>query len=139
MKETTMQAQPYLFFDGRCDEAIEFYRGAVGAEVEMMLRFKDAPPPHQCQPGTENKVMHANLRVGESTVLVSDGHCEGKMNFQGFGISLTVATEAEADRMFANLSAGGEVRMPLDKTFFSARFGMCVDHFGVLWMVYMAK
>ena len=132
-----MQIQPYLFFDGRCDEAIEFYRGTLGAEVTMLMRFKDGPEPRS--PGTEDKVMHADLRIGETTVLVSDGRCLGHPNFQGFALSLTVPNESEAERLFAALGDGGQVRMPMTKTFFSTRFGMVFDRFGVLWMIYVAS
>ena len=136
-----MQVQPYIFFDGRCEEALEFYRGALGAEVTMVMRFKDSPEPSQpgmFPPGSENKVMHAAFRVGDTTLLASDGRCLGQPTFQGFSLSLTVATEAEADRLFASLVKGGQVQMPLAKTFFSARFGMVADRFGVSWMVYVA-
>ena len=133
-----MQVQPYLFFDGRCEEAIAFYRRALGAEVEMLMRFKDAPEPGMTPPGSADKVMHASLKIGGSMVLASDGQCGGKPSFQGFSLSLTVATETEADRSFAALSDGGQVHMPLGKTFFSSRFGMLADRFGVGWMVYVA-
>ncbi len=131
-----MQIQPYLFFDGRCDEAIEFYRGALGAEVTMLMRFKDSPEP--VSHGNEDKVMHANLRIGETTVLASDGRCQGRASFQGFALSLTVASESEAERLFAALGDGGQVQMPMTKTFFSPRFGMVADRFGVSWMIYVA-
>jgi PhnB protein len=130
--------QAYLFFDGRCEEAIEFYRRALGAEVNMLMRFKDSPEPPQPgmhPPDSENKVMHASLRIGETTVMASDGRCTGKPNFQGFSLTITVPTEAEANRLFAALSDGGQVQMPLAKTFFSPRFGMVTDRFGVLWMI----
>jgi PhnB protein len=131
-----MFVQPYVFFDGRCEEAVEFYRHALGAEVKMLMRFKEAPiPPGMISPGSENKVIHATLRIGETEVLVSDGRCLGKPSFQGFALSITVANEAEADRVFAALAEGGEVQMPLGKTFFSPRFGMVADRFGVSWMV----
>ena len=136
-----MLVQPYLFFDGRCEEAIEFYKRAVGANVAMLVRFKDSPdppPPGMVPPGSENKVMHATLTIGESTVMASDGECGGKPSFQGFSLSLTVANESEADRAFAALVDGGTVRMPLTKTFFSPRFGMLTDRFGVGWMVNVA-
>jgi PhnB protein len=137
-----MQVQPYLFFDGRCEEAIEFYRRAVGAEVTMLMRFKDAPESQEsgaCQPpGAADKVMHASFSIGDSTVLASDGRCLGQPNFQGFSLSLTPADEAEAERLFASLGDGGQVQMPLAKTFFSPRFGMVTDRFGVSWMVYVA-
>ena len=136
-----MAIQPYLFLDGRCEEAIEFYRETLGAEVVMMLRFKDSPEPHRpgmLPPGAENKVMHATLRIGDSVVQASDGRCTGKPTFQGFALSLTVANEAEAERLFAALGHGGQVQMPLAKTFFSPRFGMVADRFGVSWMIYVA-
>lgn len=133
-----MQIEPYLFFEGRCEEAIEFYRGAVGATVTMLMRYgdaPDAPPPGMLPPGSENKVMHASLDIGGATVMVSDGGCGGKADFQGFSLALLVKTAEEADRAFAALADGGEVRMPLGPTFFSPRFGMLADRFGVGWMV----
>jgi PhnB protein len=129
--------QPYLIFGGQCEEAIEFYRQAIGAEVEMVMLHKDspeAPPPGMLEPGFENKVMHASFRVGGSTIMASDG-CDKGTGFSGFSLSLSVPTEAEADRAFAALSDGGQVTMPLGKTFFSPRFGMLVDRFGVAWIV----
>ena len=133
-----MQVQPYLFFDGRCEEAIAFYRKALGAEVEMLMRFKDAPESAMTPPGSADKVMHASLKIGGSMVLASDGHCGGKASFQGFSLSITAADDAEADRLFNALADGGQVQMPLAKTFFSSRFGMVADRFGVGWMVYVA-
>jgi PhnB protein len=130
-----MQIQPYLFFEGRCEEALGFYRKALGAEVTMLMRFKDSPERTMCRPGDENKVMHAAIRIGESTVLVSDGRCEGRPGFQGFSLSLIAADEAEAERLFTALAEGGQVQMPLAKTFFSSRFGMVADRFGVAWMI----
>jgi PhnB protein len=135
-----MQVQPYLFFDGRCEEAVEFYRGALGAEVTMLMRFKDSPEPHDgmVPPGAGDKVMHASLRIGDTTVLASDGRCLGQPSFQGFSLSLTAPEDAEAERLFATLADGGQVQMPLTKTFFSSRFGMVADRFGVSWMIYVA-
>jgi PhnB protein len=130
-----MQIQPYLFYNGRCDEAIEFYRAAVGAEVTMLMRFNDSPEP--TSHGTEEKVMHASLRIGDTTVLVSDGRCGGQLDFQGFALTLTVPDEADAERLFTALGDGGQVQMPLAKTFFSPKFGMVADRFGVLWMIYV--
>jgi PhnB protein len=133
-----MQVQPYLFFDGRCEDAIEFYRSKLGAKLEMMMRFKDSPEPAQpgmVPPGSEQKIMHACLRIGDTAVMASDGRCTGKPSFQGFSLSLTARDEAEAERLFAALSDGGQVQMPLTKTFFSPRFGMVGDRFGVSWMV----
>jgi PhnB protein len=136
-----MQVQPYLFFDGCCEEAVEFYRRALGAEVTMLMRFKDSPEPHDpgmVPPGAGDKVMHVSFRIGETTVLASDGRCEGRPSFQGFSLSLTVPQEAEAERLFAALADSGQVQMPLTKTFFSSRFGMVADRFGVSWMIYVA-
>jgi PhnB protein len=129
--------QPYIFFEGRCEEAIEFYKKALGAEVVMMMRFKESPmpPPPGVPPGSENKIMHARLHIGQNVLLVSDGRCSGKTVFQGFFMSVSVSTEAEVDRIFGALSDGGKVGMPLEKTFFSSRFGMLTDRFGVGWMV----
>jgi PhnB protein len=137
-----MQIQPYLFFDGRCEEALEFYRSALGAEVTMLMRFKESPeppPPGMVAPGSENKVMHSEFRIGDTTVMASDGHCQGKPSFQGFSLSLSVPNEAEADRLFGKLAEGGQVQMPLGKTFFSPKFGMVADRFGVGWMVIVAQ
>lgn len=134
-----MQVQPYLFFDGRCEEAIEFYRSKLGAEVGMLMRFKESPEPHQHAPGTDNKIMHAELRIGNNAVLASDGRCLGQPNFQGFALSLTAADDAEANRLFSALSDGGQVQMPLGKTFFASSFGMVADRFGVSWMVYVPQ
>ena len=137
-----MQVQPYLFFDGRCEEAAEFYRRTLGAEVVMQMRFKDGPEcqqPGMVPTGAEDKIMHMALRVGDAMVLASDGRCSGQPSFQGFALSLTAANEAEADRLFAALAKGGQVQMPLAKTFFSPRFGTVADRFGVSWMVYVAQ
>ena len=133
-----MAIEPYLFFEGCCEEALEFYRHALGAEVTMLMRNKESPeppPPGMLPPGSENKILHASFRVGDTVVMASDGMCSGKAGFQGFSLSLSVASKAEADKLFAGLSEGGEVRMPLSKTFFSPCFGMVTDRFGVSWMV----
>ncbi|HTJ02883.1 MAG TPA: VOC family protein [Methylovirgula sp.] len=131
-----MHLQPYLMFDGRCEEAYEFYRNAVGAEAGMMMRYKDAPGSSEMTPpGSENKIMHMEFRIGDSLVLASDGYCKGAPSFQGFNLVINAKDETEAKKLFAALSAGGEVRMPLDKTFFSPCFGMLADKFGVGWFV----
>src|SRR5215472_11221157 len=137
-EETFMQVQPYLNFDGRCDEALEFYKKAIGAKVGMLVRFKDAPDKSMISPGSEEKVMHSAVQVGDSTVLMSDGRCTGKPNFQGNALSISAKTEAEADRLFNGLADGGQVTMPLAKTFSSPKFGMVADKFGVGWMVLVA-
>jgi PhnB protein len=134
--------EPYLFFNGRCEEAIEFYRAAVGAEVLFLMRFKDSPEPAaqpgMLPPGSENKVMHSTLRIGASTVMASDGRCQGEASFAGFSLSFTAPDAAEADRAFAALAEGGKVLMPLSKTFWSPKFGMLSDQFGVGWMITVA-
>lgn len=140
-----MKVQPYLFFEGRCEEALEFYKTALGAEVTMLMRFKDNPeqpencstPPENCPTliDTADKVMHAAFRIGDTDLMASDGRCSGQVTHQGFSLSVTAADEAEAQRLFTNLSVGGQVQMPLTKTFFSPQFGMVADRFGVSWMV----
>jgi PhnB protein len=130
-----MPIQPYLSFEGRADEAIEFYKNALGAKVEMLLRFKEAPDQSMISPGSAEKVMHAALKIGDAFVLMSDGRNTGKPVFQGISLTLYAKDAAEADRLFNALAAGGEVRMPLAKTFFSPSFGMLADKFGVGWMV----
>ena len=130
--------EPYLFFNGSCEQALEFYRTALGAEVQFMMRYKESPeppPPGMMPPGFENKIMHASLRIGQATVMASDGCSAEKASFQGFFLSLSVASETEADRAFAALSGGGQVRIPLTKTFWSHCFGMVVDRFGIGWMI----
>jgi len=136
-----MNVQPHLCFEGRCDEALEFYRKALGAEVQFLLRFNEMPggcPPGSIAPGTENKVMHACVRIGDSTIMASDGRCTGKANFHGIALSITANSEAEADKLFGGLAEGGQVNMPLSKTFFSPKFGMLSDKFGVGWMISVA-
>jgi PhnB protein len=134
-----MQVQSYLFMDGRADEAIEFYKKTLGATVNMRMLFKENPDNAACAPGSENKIMHADISIGETRVLISDGHNKGQTNFQGFGLALTAKTGTEADKIFAGLAAGGNVTMPQTKTFFSPRFGMLADMFGVMWMILVAQ
>lgn len=137
-----MIIQPYLFFEGRCEEALAFYQKAIGAKIEMMMRNKESPeppPPGMLPPGTEGKIMHSEMRIGDSLVMASDGMCSGKMQFEGIFLSITLKSEADADRTFATLNEGGEVLMPLGKTFFSPRFGIVKDPFGVSWMIYVEK
>lgn len=134
-----MNIQPYLMFEGRCEEALEFYKKAAGAQVEMLMRYGESPEPtHPGLPaGSENKVMHSSFRIGESTIMASDGLCNGKPVFGGFSLSLNLKNEAQADESFAALSAGGSVMMPLQKTFWSPRFGMLTDRFGIHWMIHV--
>jgi PhnB protein len=137
-----MQIQPYLSFEGRCEEAIEFYRQALGAEVEVMLRYKDVPgagAQKKPAPGTENMVLHASLRIGGSSILASDGMGTGAAKFQGISLALTAKSIAEAEELFAKLSAGGAVLQPLQPTFFTTRFGLVADRFGVSWMITVAS
>ena len=136
-----MHIESYLFFNGRCEEAIAFYKRALGAEVLMLMRNNEAPepaPPGMLPPGSEEKVMHAKLRIGASHIMCSDGRCDGKPVFNGFSLSIDATNEAEADRLFAALAEGGTVQMPLAKTFWSPKFGMVADRFGVGWMVSVA-
>jgi PhnB protein len=136
-----MEVHTYLFFDGRCEEALDFYRKALGAEVTMLMRFKDSPEPPQpgMPPGSENKVMHASFRIGDTELMASDGGCTGAPRFGGFALSLNARDDAEAERLFATLAEGGQVQMPLAKTFFASRFGMLADRFGVGWMIMVAE
>lgn len=149
-----MQVQPYLYFDGRAEEALAFYKEALGAEVEALMRFKDMPDPSPTAtdgpfteskevlmappPGAEDKVLHASFRIGDTRVMASDGECQGQSKFQGFSLAITVPATADAQRLFAALSDGGQVQVPLTETFFSPSFGMVTDRFGVVWMVYVA-
>jgi len=143
MKQTLLQT--YLTFGGRCQEAVDFYRAALGAKVEMLMKFKDNPDhppegsPEQPTPGTlppdwGERIMHASLLVGGTRLMASDGCGESK-GFEGFALSLNPPDEAEARRLFAALSEGGQVTMPLGRTFWSPCFGMLTDRFGVGWMV----
>jgi PhnB protein len=134
---TMMNVQPYLLFTGRCEEALEFYRKALDAEVTFVMRYKDSPAPEMPK-GFENKILHANFRIGETQIMASDGRGDEEMNFQGFALTLNVATEAEADRYFSALENCGQVQMPLAKTFYSPKFGMVSDRFGILWMILTA-
>jgi PhnB protein len=134
-----MQVEPYLFFEGRCAEALDFYRKALGAEIVAMLRFRESPDPAMVMPGMEDKVMHALVRIGETTLMASDGRCQGAATFQGFALSVAVADEPEARTRFDALADGGQVMMPLGETFFAKRFGMVTDRFGVTWMVILPK
>jgi len=136
-----MQVQPYLNFDGRCEEAIEFYKKSLGAKVDMMMRMKENPEPQpgMSPPGTENKILHSAFHIGDTQVMASDGRCLGKAKFDGIMLSLSAKDKSEAERIFNALADGGKVQMPLAKTFFSPSFGMLADRFGVNWMVIVSQ
>ena len=132
------KVQPYLFFAGDCAQAVEFYRSKLGAKVNMLMRYSDSPEPpnpDMCPPGKENGVMHAAFEIGDSLIMASDDPTKTQSSFTGFMLSLSVANEAEADHVFGILAEGGQIKMPLMKTFYSPRFGMLADKFGVGWMV----
>ncbi|MDR3387496.1 PhnB protein [Burkholderia sp. GAS332] len=132
-----MDIQPYVFFNGRCEEALKFYGEAIGAEVIFQMRYKDAPPDAQSQmrPGTEDKIMHASIKSGSTIWMASDGHCDPQATFSGFSLSLTADDAASAEKYFNALAEGGSVTMPWQATFWSKGFGMVVDRFGLGWMV----
>jgi len=138
MSTTKTSVQSYLFFNGNCEQAVEFYKKALGAKVDFSMRYKESPekpPPGMVPPGAENKIMHTSFHIGDTLVMASDD-CSGESSrFQGFSLALSVPTEAEADKAFNALAEGGKVKMPLTKTFWSPRFGMLTDKFGVGWMV----
>ena len=133
-----MKTQTYLFFNGRCEEALDFYGDTFGAKVTALMRYKDGPAPTGAcalPPGSENKIMHSSMQIGENTVLASDGQCSGALDFKGFALTVDVPDDAKARELFDALSDGGTVQMPLAKTFFASSFGMVADRFGVPWMI----
>jgi len=132
-----MKVQAYLFFDGRCEEALEFYRAKLGAEVTMKMRYSESPepPPPECAPVSADKIMHSAFKLGDSIVMASDGMGTGKPEFKGVSLSISARDEADARKLFAGLSEGGQVQIPMAKTFFAPAFGMVADRFGVSWMV----
>ena len=136
-----MNIQPYLSFEGRAQEAIDFYKSALGATVDVIMHFKDAPPEMQAQmsPDSKDKIMHAAFHVGDTQVMASDGHCSGKASFSGVTLTLNAASNGEAEKLFGALGKGGQVTMPMSETFFAHRFGMVADKFGVNWMVLNPK
>jgi len=135
-----MQVQPYLFFDGRCEEALEFYRSALGAQITVLMRYKDSPEPQppECASIPGDKVMHANLQIGATQIMAADGQQPGEGSFKGFALTLAATDDVEARRLFDALSMDGQVQMPLGPTFFASSFGMLTDRFGVPWMVIKA-
>ena len=130
-----MNVEPYLFFEGRTEEALQFYQQKLGAKIEAIIRYKENPEPKYNPPNSENKVMHALFLVGDTKVMASDGNCTGKPSFQGFSLTFNAADEADAKRRFNALAEGGQVNLPLSETFFARSFGMVADRFGLNWMV----
>jgi PhnB protein len=130
-----MQIEPYLFFEGRTEEALEFYKQKLGAKIEAVIRYKENPEPKYNPPNSDDKVMHALFRIGDAKVMASDGNCTGKPSFQGFSLTYNAADEADAKRRFSALAEGGQVNLPLSETFFAKSFGMVADRFGLNWMV----
>jgi PhnB protein len=130
-----MQIEPYLFFEGRTEEALQFYQSKLGAKVEFLMRYKENPDPKYNPPNSDDKVMHSLFRIGDAKVMASDGNCSGKPSFQGFSLTFNAADEADAKRRFNALAEGGKVNQPLTETFFAKSFGMVADRFGVNWMV----
>lgn len=133
--DSNILVQPYLFFGGRCEEALEFYRTAIGVEIERLVRFKESPEPQGLPDCFDDKIMHASVRIGKTTIMVSDGQCEGDQNFDGFSLSITVPDAVQAENIFAALAEDGLIVTPLEKTFWAPKFGMLQDRFGVSWMV----
>jgi PhnB protein len=135
-----MNVEPYLNFDGHCEEALNFYRDAIGAQIHCMMRFSESPEPCEgMPPGYETKVMHALFAVGDSKLMASDCNCKGQASFQGISLTINCKDDAEAEQLFAALGAGGMVQMPMTETFFATKFGMVADKFGVSWMVIHQK
>jgi PhnB protein len=134
-----MNVQPYLSLEGRAEEAIAFYKSALGATVDVIMRFKDAPPEAQASPDSKDKIMHSAIRVGDTQIMLTDGQCSGKAVFSGITLTLNASGNAEAEALFHALGQGGKVTMPMTETFFAHRFGFCADKFGVNWMVLNPK
>ena len=136
-----MDVQPYLSFEGRAQEALDFYKSAVGATVDVIMHFKDAPPEVQAQmsPDSREKIMHAAFRLGDTQLFASDGRCTGKASFSGVSLTINAASNEEAEKLFGALGKGGQVTMPMSETFFAHRFGILADKFGVNWMILNPK
>lgn len=133
-----MRIEPYLFFHGRSEEAAAFYARALNAELHFAMRFSEAPeapPPGTVPPGHEDRIMHAELRIGQTTVMISDGGCRDTASFDGFALAISFPDTAEAARRFEALADGGEITMAFGPSFFSPGFGMLRDRFGVNWTV----
>jgi PhnB protein len=142
IRRQVMQVTPYLYFNGRCEEALSFYQQTIGARVECQMRFSDCPgelDPNMVPPGTEHRIMHAAFKLGETTIFAADGCASAEMKPAGFGLSLQTPDVAEAEQLFNALAWEGEVRMAMTKTFFSPSFGIVVDKFGVNWLIYVPQ
>jgi PhnB protein len=134
-----MKVETYLFFNGRCEEALEFYQKALGAKIVNKMRFSDSPDKSQCAPGTLDKIMHATFSIGETQLMASDGRCEGQPKFEGMSLTIGVKSPEEAEKLFKAIGEGGQVQVPMMETFFATRWGMVADKFGVSWMVLSEK
>jgi PhnB protein len=134
-----MRVQPYLVFDGRCEEALDFYKKATGAEIDRLMRWKDNPDKSMCTPSNADKIMHSQFRIGETEILASDGRNTGHPEFKGFALTVSTKDAAELDKLVASLGEGGTVTVPPAKTFFAERFGVLTDKFGVNWMLIVAR
>jgi len=134
-----MHVNPYVFFDGKCEEALDFYKSKLGAKVNVLMRYSENPNPAHNPPGSDEKVMHSEFQVGDSKIMASDGLCHGKPSFQGFSLTIQCASDAEAQRLYTALGEGGQVQMPLGPTFFAHSFGMVADKYGIGWMLIHPK
>lgn len=130
-----MHFSPYLNFDGHCKEAIEFYAELLGGEIVFMSTFAEAPDDEDISPGLKDKIMHAQLKIGDQVIMASDASPENYAIPQGIHITIGVDTPEEAERIYEALSEGGSVQMPLEETFWAKRFAMFSDRFGIPWMV----
>ena len=134
-----MKVETYLFFNGRCEEALEFYKKALDAKIVNMMRFSDSPDQRQCAPGTLDKIMHSTFSIGDTQLMASDGDCKGDTKFQGMSLTIGVKSPEEAEKLFKAIGEGGQVQIPMMETFFATRWGMVADKFGVSWMVLSEK
>ena len=131
-----MKVESLITFGGRCEEALEFYKKSVGAEVTALMRWKESPDAAmKGPPGYGEKIMHANFRIGETQLMAEDGLGDKAAEFKGMTLAIEAADDAEAKRVFTALGEGGKVTMALMKTFWTSSFGMLTDKFGVPWVV----
>ena len=130
-----MQVNPYLHFDGNCEAALKYYQKVLGARIEVMVPYESGPPDMPTPLDYKKKIMHAKVTVDGEVLMGSDAPPGHFQKPQGFSVSLQVEDPTDAERKFKALAEGGTINMPFGKTFFSKGFGMCVDQFGVPWMV----